>query len=333
MLASFLTAALFAMSAVCGRRAADRFGALQANAIRLLIAVACLGLVTWLFNADGFAARTSTWLVISGVIGFGLGDIALYLALPRLGSRLTLLLNFCTAPMFAAAGDFLLLGETIRPLEAVAGAVVLSGVALALMPEAMHRDNAGRLVNPLFTAGVVWGILAGLGQGLGASLSRYAHGFAGEEQVRLTGMGEAFQRASGGVVIALLAWVAVHWWRHRRAATRTCPGGSTSRNGCPGDRSDRPVPTGRPIPWRPARRAWWWLIGAAMFGPVIGVSCFQWALHSAPSAVVLIIVATSPLLVIPLARWLERDRPRPIALLGSLIAVAGLALLLTVRAG
>ncbi len=328
MLPSFLTAALFALSAVCGRRAADRFGALQANAIRLVIAVACLGLATWIFNADGFAPRTTTWLVISGIIGFGLGDIALYLALPRLGSRLTLLMNFCTAPMFAAVADFLLVGETIRPLEALAGAVVLSGVALALMPEAMHRDSSGRLVNPLFTAGVIWGVLAGFGQGVGASFSRFAHGFAEHEQVRLTGMGEAFQRASGGVVIALLAWVLMRWW-HRRP-NRPRPAAATP-TGTATDPTGQTAPTVRPIPWRTPRRAWWWLVGAALFGPVIGVSCFQWALHTAPSAVVLIIVATSPLLVIPLARWLEQDRPRPIALLGSVIAVLGLAFLLSVR--
>lgn len=318
MLPSFITALLFAMSAICGRMATDRFGPMQANAVRLVIALMALGGLTLWLNADGFGPHTSLWLVISGMVGFGLGDVALYMALPRLGSRLTLLMNFCAAPIFAAAADFLLRGDTVRPLEAVAGLIVLTGVVLALMPEAMHRDSGGRLINPLFKAGVLWGLLAGFGQGVGASLSKLAHTFAEADGARLTGIGEAFQRVCGGLVIALPAWLLVHWWHHRN--------GSAS--------ASRPPRIARPhrISLKTPGRAWFWLLGAALFGPVIGVSCFQWALHMAPSAIVLTVIATSPLLVIPLARWLEKDTPRPVALLGSFIAVAGLALLLTSRA-
>lgn len=315
---ALITAVLFAMSAVCGRMAADRFGPLQANAIRLLLALPVLGLLTWWLNADGLDPRTAGWLVLSGVVGFGMGDVALYLALPRLGSRLTLLMNFCTAPLFAAATDFLMVGTTIRPMEAAAGALVLSGVALALMPEAMHRDAAGRLSNPLFAGGVLLGLLAGLGQGVGASLSKVAHAVGEEQGIPLTGIGEAGQRVAGGLVVALAAWGMVHCWGLRKRAVGNDQG---ARSG----HALRP----RLIGWKRPKRAWMWLLGAAFFGPVIGVSCFQLALHSAPSSLVLIVISTSPLLVIPLSRWLEQDSPRPIALLGSVIAVAGLVWLLT----
>ena len=70
-----------------------------------------------------------------------------------------------------------------------------------------------------------------------------------------------------------------------------------------------------------------WLLGAALFGPVIGVSCFQWALSSLQSGIVLAVVATTPIVMIPLAAWNEHDHPSRLALVGALLAVAGVVLL------
>jgi len=47
-------------------------------------------------------------------------------------------------------------------------------------------------------------------------------------------------------------------------------------------------------------------------GPVLGVTCFQWALSTTKAGIVQSIVATSPLATIPLAAWLEGGWPRPV---------------------
>ena len=44
-------------------------------------------------------------------------------------------------------------------------------------------------------------------------------------------------------------------------------------------------------------------------GPVLGVSCYQWALSTTPSGIVLPIVATVPLAVIPFAYRLRAIAP------------------------
>jgi drug/metabolite transporter (DMT)-like permease len=71
------------------------------------------------------------------------------------------------------------------------------------------------------------------------------------------------------------------------------------------------------------RRAWLWVLGNSLAGPTIGVACYQWALGTTPSAVVLPIVATMPIAVIPLAYLIEGDRPTLRSVLGGLVAVAG----------
>lgn len=70
-------------------------------------------------------------------------------------------------------------------------------------------------------------------------------------------------------------------------------------------------------------KAWPWLIANGLAGPALGVTCYQWALMTAPTSIVLPIVATTPLAVIPLAHYMEGDRVTPRAVYGGIIAVAG----------
>jgi len=73
------------------------------------------------------------------------------------------------------------------------------------------------------------------------------------------------------------------------------------------------------------------MVANGLAGAVIGVSCYQWALATTPSGLVLPIAATAPLLAMPIAYWLEGDRPGKRAILGGLVAVAGCVALARVR--
>jgi len=71
------------------------------------------------------------------------------------------------------------------------------------------------------------------------------------------------------------------------------------------------------------RRVWPWILLNSLAGPTLGVGCYQWGLQSAASGVVLPIVATTPLVVIPFAYFLDGDRPGARSLVGGMVAVAG----------
>ena len=74
-----------------------------------------------------------------------------------------------------------------------------------------------------------------------------------------------------------------------------------------------------------------WIMAAGFAGPVLGVGCYQWALATTPSGIVLPIAATTPLLSIPIAYWLEGDRPSRRAVAGGFLAVAGCIALTAAR--
>jgi drug/metabolite transporter (DMT)-like permease len=53
------------------------------------------------------------------------------------------------------------------------------------------------------------------------------------------------------------------------------------------------------------------------------VACFQWALSIAKSGVVLPIIATTPVVAIPLTFLIDGDRPTLRSVVGGVIAVGG----------
>lgn len=75
------------------------------------------------------------------------------------------------------------------------------------------------------------------------------------------------------------------------------------------------------------RRAIPWIVANGTAGMVLGVASFQWALMKTPAAIVLSIVALTPLVVIPIARLLDRERPKLLSMIGSIIAVGGVLIL------
>lgn len=298
MVAALLTAVLFACSGVCGQRSASALGPLRANAIRLAMAAAALGLAAALFFPFPLHSPAIPWLIVSGAIGFGAGDIALFLAYPQLGARLTLLINLCTAPVFGAVGEWLLLGDRPGATQGAACVIILAGVALALSGQARLPPDANRRIG----RGVLAALGAGAGQGLGATFTRIAKSKAALAGDPFTGISEAFVRVVPGFALALLVW-----WGASRLL-------SSPSNGTVSGRTTQPRPS------------FFWVIGAALFGPVLGVSCFQWALGQATSGVVLSITATTPILILPMVAYMDKDRPPWTAVLGSLIAVAGVVL-------
>ena len=96
MFAALLTTFCFAASAILARRSAGMLGSQSANLARQLVALVILGLWAHYFG-QGVRGTGLPLFILSGVLGFGMGDIALFEALPRLGAGLTVLIVQCLA--------------------------------------------------------------------------------------------------------------------------------------------------------------------------------------------------------------------------------------------
>ncbi len=290
MLGAFLTTVFFSLSAIFANRSIRAVGLTRANLGRLIFALLVLGLYAHTLG-QGLSGDGRNWFLLSGIVGMGLGDLAFFYALPLLGSRLTILITQCVAAPVAMLFERLWLGTTLTTPQVLWGFVILSGVAVALMPT---RSQPPRV--PVRAAGFVFGLLSALGQGLGAVFTRKANALADLAGQPIDGITAAYQRIAGGLLISLLYFAI-------RALLRR----------------HTPPEVPHPIP----ARAWLWIPANAFCGAILGVSAYQWALATTPSGIVLPIVACTPLVVIPLSYWIEHERPTRRALLGAVIATAG----------
>jgi drug/metabolite transporter (DMT)-like permease len=247
----------------------------------------------------GLGGAGRNWFLLSGLIGMGLGDLASFGALPLLGSRLTILTTQCLAAPLAVLAEWLWLGTRVSNAQLFWGAVILGGVAVALMP---GRANPPRV--PVRPLGFVFGVLAAAGQGFGAVVSRKANAASLLAGQPVDGITAAYQRTLGGLAITL-AYFAVKALLDRPAAPAVAP--------------------------RPVLRDYLWVPANAVCGAVIGVSCYQWALFTTASGIVLPIVACTPLVIVPLSYWIEGERPTRRSLFGGAIAVAGAVALTLAR--
>jgi drug/metabolite transporter (DMT)-like permease len=292
MIAAILTTVCFAASAILARRSTGLVGPQLANLSRQLVALLLLGLWAHLFG-HGLSGPGLTLFIMSGILGFGMGDIALFKALPRLGAPLTVLIVQCLAVPIGAVTEWLWIGTRIALSQMVSSALILAGVALAIAPERESAIPRGHRIS-----GVLFAVLGGFGQAWGAVISR--QGFLVDRKIGivLDGPSSAYQRLIGGIVcVALLAYFSSLIRRWRNPASMN--------------------------PERPWRHAMPWIIGNAIAGPVLGVALYQWGLRDSPSAIVLSIVATTPLAVMIMSFVFEKTRPSRRAVIGSVIAVSG----------
>ncbi len=294
MIGAIGTTLCFALTAVFANRAAQQLGSTLANFYRLLLAVIILGM--WAHVAGlGVGGGAFGWFFVSGLAGFGLGGVAMFQALPRLGSSLAMLVVQCGAVLVAALAEWLWLGTRLTAAQLACVLLTMAGVTLGLLPRSLPEKPRAELLN-----GIRWALVSAFGQGVGAVLSRKAFAVAAAAQLHPDPATTAYQRALGGLVVAAIAW----WFARAMKKEKA---------------------------YFTLGETWPWVLANVLTGPVLGVTCYQWALSTTPAGIVQPIVATSPLATIPLAALLERTWPRPLYFLGAVLAVVGVAGLYVAR--
>ena len=291
MLPAILTTLLWSCSAICAARSARIVGGAPANLARMIVGAALLGIFAHTAGRSLLGGPALPWFIASGFIGFGLGDVAMFAAIGRIGPRLTMLLTHCLAAPLAAITEWLWLGTKLGWQEIACALVILGGVALALAP-----DRGVKIPRRAFWIGVLCGLGSAAGQGFGSVLSRKASAFYpathGVIEGMIGGATAAYERILPGILVALAFYL---------LARRT---------------AEKREPHAWPV-------AWPWIIGNALAGPSIGVAVYQWGVATTPTGILMPIVATVPVITQFLAWKIEGHHPTRRTVLGGVIAVLG----------
>ena len=148
-----------------------RLGNLTLNVLRmslaLLFSLVLFGVVTGNPLPAGASTEAAGWMLLSGLVGYVIGDYCLFQCYIIIGSRYGQL--FMTlAPLAAALMAWVTLGQQMTQMSIVAMLVTLFGISISVLGRGEHHKVSLKL--PL--NGVLFAIGAAVCQGVGLVLSK-----------------------------------------------------------------------------------------------------------------------------------------------------------------
>lgn len=230
------------------------------------------------------------WLTLSGVVGFAISDAFLFRALLYLGAHRTSLVT-SLIPVVSAGLGWAAFGETMTRIQWLASGAVVLGISLVISARSSGRTAGEQRRTAL---GVLFAVGTVLTQSLRYIFSKQALS------------GESLSALSANTVQILAATVSV--WGIAFAVGRW--------------RQDLIVLS--------EPRAAAATLGGAFAGPFVGVTLSMVALSRAQLGVASTLMALPPILLLPLSAAIFRERVSIRAVVGTIIAVGGVASLFLV---
>lgn len=278
-----------------------RLGNLTLNVLRMLLALlfslVLFGVVTGSPLPPGASAEAAGWMLLSGLVGYVIGDFCLFQCYIIIGSRYGQL--FMTlAPLAAALMAWLTLGQQMKAMSIVAMFVTLLGIGISVLGRGEHHKVSLKL--PL--NGVLFAIGAAVCQGVGLVLSKI-----GMDHYETTALAEAgipdwlvpfsanFYRCIAGIIGFLFLLWAANGLEHLREAMH--------------DRKGLTVATATTI-----------------FGPFVGVGFSLMAVQYTGAGIASTLMAMTPIIILLPSYWLFHEKITWRAVLGAVISVCGVSL-------
>lgn len=289
---ALLTAVFWTVTSLSFEAAGKRVGSLQVNLIRLIIAFfiysVYLKITRGMFLPLDAGAERWLWLSLSGVVGFVIGDLLLFQAFVVVGARISMLIMSLSPPITALI-SWLILGEVLSPMNFLGMAVTMTGISMVVLKREKRSGMERRKITTAYSLkGIFLAFGGALGQAAGLVLSK-------------KGMGsyDAFASSQIRVIAGMMGFLMIilvmrRWPRiigalHNRQAMRMISLGS-------------------------------------LFGPFLGVSFSLLAVQNTRAGIAATIMAIVPVLIIPPAVLIFRERINWKEITGAIITVVGVML-------
>ena len=274
-----------------------RLGNLTLNVLRmalaLLFSLVLFGVATGSFLPTGASSEAVGWMLLSGLVGYVIGDFFLFQCYIIIGSRYGQL--FMTlAPLAAALMAWVTLGQQMRGMSVVAMLITLVGISISVLGRGEHHKVSLKL--PL--NGVLFAIGAALCQGVGLVLSKIGmdhYEVATDMPEWLVPFSANFYRCIAGIIGFLL----LLYFRD----------GITPLREAMHDKKGIGVATATTI-----------------FGPFVGVGFSLMAVQYTAAGIASTLMAMTPIIILLPSYWLFHEKITWRAVLGAVISVVGVSL-------
>ena len=292
-IAALGTALFWSLTSIQFTQAGRRIGSGRTNRIRLVLAVTYLLLAHLLLYGKLWPTQAEPfrwgWLGVSGVMGLVLGDASLFQSFVTIGPRRGMLM-MTLVPVISSLVAWGWLGETLHPVEIGAILLTVGGIAWVVSEGNQGRENSVESRRQ-YGLGVLFGLGGATGQALGLVLAKQ-------------GLVGGFPSLSATLMRMLVA-TGVLWL-------------ITLVRGQAGE-------TWQALKDREALRS---VIGGSLTGPFLGVWLSMVAVQRAHVGIASTLMAMSPIMLIPLTHWIFGEKISPRSIAGTVVALAGAAIIL-----
>ena len=294
-LAAIGTSIMFSIGPIYFTLAGKLVGSVVVNRTRLVIALAYLLVAHTIFTGSILPADTAGdrwfWLSLSGVIGFVLGDAALFQAFLVIGTRLTMLI-FALNPIIAALLAWVFMGENLTGVQILGMAITLAGISWVLFE---RSNSTQQTLSPKeYTIGILLGVAAAAGQ-------------AGGSVTAKLGLYGDFPALSGQIIrvgaAAVVMWVLAAVNRKVRENISIL---------------------------RQQPKAVRHMLLASFIGPVMGVFFSLVALQKSEVGIASTLMSLQPIFLIPIGYFFFKETISWRATVGTLITIIGVAIIFLV---
>jgi drug/metabolite transporter (DMT)-like permease len=287
-ISALTTAFLWSGSSLVFASATARVGAVQVNITRLILAAVYLGIVVVLFHLESsLSSRQLVNLAVSGIIGLAVGDSFLFKAYKEMGPRITMLI-MSLSPAIAAVLGYAFLHE-ILSLQAVVGMIVtIVGIGIVVLQRGRKVEKALQVT----AAGLIFALVGASGQAINLLFAKAAF-----NEGPIDGFLATFIRIMASLIVLLPAVILSGRWRD-------------------------PV-----ADFKRDRKAFGLTVAGSILGPFLGISFSLIAIANTSVAIASTLMATVPIIMLPLVRIAYKERPGPQATFGACVAVGGVATL------
>ena len=273
-----------------------RLGNLTLNVLRMALALLFSIVLFWLVVGSPFPSIGSMeacgWMLLSGLVGYVIGDFCLFQCYIIIGSRYGQL--FMTlAPLAAALMAWVTLGQQMAPMSIVAMLITLIGISISVLGRGEHHKVSLKL--PL--NGVLYAIGAALCQGIGLVLSKIGmdHYEPGAMPDWLIPFSANFLRCVAGII----GFSILLYFRE----------GLKPLSEALHDRKGMTVATATTI-----------------FGPFVGVGFSLMAVQYTSAGIASTLMALTPIIIILPSYWLFHQKITWRSVIGAVISVLGVSL-------
>ena len=275
-----------------------RLGNLTLNVLRMTLALVfslvLFGVITGeLLPSVGASPEAIGWMLLSGLVGYVIGDYCLFQCYIIIGSRYGQL--FMTlAPLSAALMAWVMLGQQMNAMSIIAMLVTLLGIGISVLGRGEHHKVSLKL--PL--NGVLFAVGAAMCQGVGLVLSKIGmdhYKAVNDAPEWLIPFSANFYRCIAGIVgFSLLLYFRDGMVPLREALH---------------DKKGLSIATATTI-----------------FGPFIGVGFSLMAVQYTAAGIASTLMAMTPIIILLPSYWLFHEKITWRAVIGAVISVLGVSL-------